>query len=656
MTSAKRKPTAAAIVGYLYTRKPKKGLSMRDTIRGYCDEISVQVGCSISFRLDTSMRNGSAYTYADPKFPERRQIVVGGGMIKKISKIPDLFTSKEQIKIYSKEILLAILGCFLHEGGHNQNTDMKSALIQGHRNPSTTHFFFNGLEDEKMEACVDAYEGKYHPWRISPRKVFHLMKKRLFYDPASEYKDDGTKTSFLNYFLMYVRIGPEHIAGTNDVFEKYKRDLLPYMKSFMLEKNPTRRIEISIELADWCYDNIKEFNWDEDIPMDEREKTAGSLSKSKDTGSPMESEDGGDGEAGESCPSRFRSGDSEEDGGGGEGKAATPSEDEGPSEESDSDDDTDDESALKEAISDAAEDEEVGDEIFNDYIHYGDEHQTVFAKDCFEPNGAVEDKIEETIENFEDCILGISKFLTLFKGRRRPAVESGFTSGKLNLKRAIRNEIRGGCDLRLFNRKVERGKVADVAVYLLGDNSGSMGGERSHQAFAAMTAFGQACEWSGVPSKIACFSRTNDSEDGVSYTIVQKDWDESFEKSKIYLGINDSTLVRSYSKIGEEQVPTFAGNWEEINLYYIWQELKKVDHEKKILVVLCDGCTCGSSADLENVVRSMESEDGILVIGVGICCDTVAKIYPHHKIFNSESELKDGLADYLVEILGKYAI
>ena len=125
--------------------------------------------------------------------------------------------------------------------------------------------------------------------------------------------------------------------------------------------------------------------------------------------------------------------------------------------------------------------------------------------------------------------------------------------------------------------------------------------------------------------------------------------EDSFEESKPYFGLNSTSLI-GYLR-SQKRIPTFCGNSEEVNIYYIWQKLKKVKHKTKILFVLCDGGTTGSRANLREVVSRMEAEDGIIVIGVGILSSDVVGIYSHVKVFPTQKELNDGLAAFLVETL-----
>ena len=135
--------------------------------------------------------------------------------------------------------------------------------------------------------------------------------------------------------------------------------------------------------------------------------------------------------------------------------------------------------------------------------------------------------------------------------------------------------------------------------------------------------------------------------------LIEKDFEDEFAATKPYFGINSTSTIGYLSSI--KKIPTFAGNSEEINLYYIWKRFQKVKHKTKILMVLCDGATTGSRDSLKRIIKQIE-DDGIIVIGIGIMCSEVASLYPRHKLFNSAEELDRDLPQYLIDTLSEYAV
>jgi len=641
----------------------------------------------------------STYTKICGRKIKKMRITIGGGTIKQIANCPDKFTNREQCDAVAKDVDLAIKALVHHELGHDLFTDMVSRLIIDYKEPKYVpfiHTMFNILEDQVIEYCMTLYFKKNFPYHVNPKHYFNFMVERMFKDKAAEYKDDGTQNGFLNYILMAVRIGEDKIPNRCEIFDKYAKDLIPLIQAVLKEPDATARIEKTITLCEWIIENIKEFKWEiPDIPADE--KLSGRMADAPGgMGVPMGGFGmpsgkmpfgGGGGAKGEDSEvhdegdgdeegSGGKSDDETDDSGGTKGGSEEGGEDGAEDEEAEDEEKEDGEDEDSgEADEDDGEDEEEEDEesgtdyddyadkeidddfyssVFNDYIHDGDDHEWCIAKEDFEvKDDSVVDDVNTIVNNNIDMIQSISDYLTIFKGRIRPKDTDGFTSGRLSPRRAARAELSGNYTTRIFQRRVPRGRDADLAVYILGDGSGSMHGLSSEVSTEAMIVSAQACEWSHIPCEVATFTKTSDSPDGISFTIVQKGFEDTFEAAKPYLGISSTAMLSKLRAI--RPVPTFAGNSEEVNLFYIWQKFKKVDHKTKLLFVMCDGETTGSKNNLKEVITRMEAQDGIIVIGIGIMCNALKYTYNHYKIFNSMEDLQENLAPYLIETLSQYA-
>ena len=617
----------------------------------YKNRIIIIGGPSRKISLTYKASTNSAYTNIEGKAKDKLRITIGGEFIKKVAVLPESFSDRKIIKPMIPQIFKSFDGAFYHELGHCIFTDMVCDAIIHYKEPKYINFIhsmFNILEDQVIEFFMEIYFKKHYPYDINPRVYFQYLIESVFIPQAEEYKDDGTQNGFMNYLLLFFRCGESKIKNKNAIWEKYKTDLTPRLKKVLHELDATNRIHYTIELCEWIIENIKEFNWE----MPEPEEThSGKGAGGEGIPAPAK---------GPSSMSGFGGGHDEE---GAEGEApGKPEEGADEKEKEDSKDDSEEdekesEDSPEEAMIEKDVDEEVYDTVFNDDIRDGDEHAWSIAKDDFEiKDDSVIEDIDKIIEKNLSTIRNVSDFLTLFKGRIKPMRMEGMTSGRLAVRKAIANEIAGGCNTRLFKKKLARGRDADLVVSLLCDNSGSMSGEKSRICSNACIVLAQACEWSGIPYEINAFVKTFDGYDGISYTIVEKAFEDTLEQAKPYLAINDGKLL--YEKIRKinSGVPTFAGNSEEVNIFYIWQKFKKVKHRTKLMFVLCDGMTTGSSDALHKVVTKMESEDNIIVIGIGILCSDVTRSYNHAKVFNSMSELEAGLGPYLIDTLSKYAV
>ena len=637
-------------------------------------------GPSRIINISFNAKKEAAYTLIEGKKKDRFRIVLGGGLVKKIANLPDRVFKRSEIEPCAEDIFKSFYALLNHELGHDLYTDMVSteiSLYPKEKYRGFMHTMFNVLEDVVIEECmVELYNIKF-PYDVNPRVYFDYMIERMFEPQLDEYTDDGTQAGFINYILIKLRCGGRKPKNSCPIYDKYKKDLNPLMLDVLTEENGTQRVHKTVVLCEWIIDNIKEFSWE----MPEPEEIISGKGAGSGVGVPMPAPGGG---MSPSKGGRLIKGDEEEDespsgklGGDGDPEGKPDEESEGEDESETKDDESEDEEPEEddeEEEEDEKEDEEeeetyeddeekvekdidedVFSTVFNDDYHDGDDHMWSYAKEDFEiKDSSVTSKIDEIIENNIHAIREVSDFLTLFKGRIKPMRTEGMRSGRLSARRAISNELRGGCDTKIFQRKLARGRDADAVLSLLCDLSGSMDGEKSEVCAQACVILAQACEWSGIPFEVNAFVKTFDGRAGISYTIVEKEFTDTFESAKPYLGINSSELLRCFTV--HNDVPTFAGNSEEVNLYYIWQKYKKVKHKTKLMFVLCDGATTGSKNNLRETVAKMESEDNIIVIGIGIVNTDVEDSYRHCKVFRTIKDVEEGLASYLIDTVTEYAM
>lgn len=643
--------------------------AIRDKLK---TRIALVGGPSRIINLTFNVRADGAWTSLDGRMKDRLRIYIGGQMVKKAANLPDQFASKKAIKSLIEDIFKAFYALVYHELGHDIYTDMDSTEIIEYPEAKYRGFMhntFNILEDQVIEYCMQLLFKKDFPYDVNPQVYFNFMIDSLFSSQGESYTDDKTQMGFLNYILLFLRIGEKKIRNKCEIFEKYRGDLIPLMKNVLQEPNGTKRVHNTVVLCEWIIKNITEFSWEMPAP-DPKSILSGKTAKG--TGIPAPSEGGfmpGGKKKGAPSPegstsdkevSETESDDEDdekepdkdgEDGKGGDG--AEPDDKEEP-EDDDGGDDDDEDDDFGESRVEKEIDEDIYDEVFNDVLRDGDDHEWCIAKDEYEVvDDTLLDRINEIIDENTSTIKEVSDYLTLFKGRIKPMRTEGMTSGRLAVRRAIKEEISGGCSTRIFQRKLARGRAADLVVSLVTDNSGSMNGKKSQICSRACIVLAQACDWSGIPFEINAFTKTSDTDSGISFTITEKGFEDSFESSKPFLAINDSGLIRGLRS--ERYIPTFAGNSEEVNLYYIWQKFKRSKHKTKLMFVLCDGGTTGSRDSLRTVVRQMQEESGIIVIGIGILDTSVVGIYDNVKVFHTMNELEDELAPYLIDTLSQYA-
>lgn len=634
----------------VWTHFKYRGLPLREFLSMRSNMLSSTL---VRFTIDAN--KNTAYT-----FPGKTcyRVVLGGELIKRVANLPDNLTSKAAVAAHLKDTVYAINGLALHELGHNLFTDMSSKDVVDYPKREYINFLhslINILEDPIVEANMCQLWRIRYPKDISPNVYFTLMKNQLFVDQAKTYKDEETVGSFLNYILLRLRLGKE-FTKKNTIFEKYKDELNKRIIEVVGTRKATERLHKEIALGEYIIEHIKELDFK--TTEEPKEKTARGIGGGTSGIRPKDSEVSFDGstakdisdiaDGGSSVPGAGSTDKPEE--GKEAGKGSCEDEDEGKEEkkEGGEDGDSKDDGIESESVEMDAEFEDL---LASDGLLEHDYHEWVIAKDDITPSDGMLEKINTRIKDVEGPAKEISKYLTLINGRKKPRMAHGFTTGKLNLRAAMQDDIRDGCNLKLFDRPIRRGKQPDVAIWLLGDNSGSMSGERSEITAKAMLALAQACDWAKVPFCASCFTKTSDCTEGTCVTIVEKDFKDSFESSKPFFAINDSHLVGGMHT--DKRVPFFAGNSEEVNIYAVWKKFTQNEHKTKILIVLCDGQTTGSSSDLKRVIHSATA-DGLIVIGIGICSSDVQHLYPIHKVFSNQEALDKELAPYLLKVLEEY--
>ena len=618
----------------------------------------------------TFMHNGNnTYTrIADPSKGGYR-ICIGGETIRKAIEAPDHFYDLKTVKKFVPGANMAFQGLYYHEIGHILYTDMVCDHIINYRHKSGKdyrnfiHSIFNITEDIVIEKFCMSVDYPY------TAKYFKFLTNQMFVPMTKYYKDvTNSPESFMNYLLLKLRLGSK-FTGSNTIFDLNKKEISSRISYILTEPNPTKRIDRCIKLAEWLIDNT---------PLDfsllpEVQETSGSLNPSK-TGANSGSATG-------VTPSNTPSKKTEVREGGNSDDVNGESQDDGSSRNTSYGPGSSNQNRTADTSSSVQEKPEIKtkdeldnmlnddndvenhydpdndlliencpeiDDAFNETLGISDNHEFVIAKNSYLYGNNTIKALNERISDIADLSFKVAKSLGVYKGRIKPKNTPGFNSGKLNIRRAMTNHLTGGCDTKLFKRKVSNGNAPDLAISILCDNSGSMGGNKSHVCTTAMLALAKACDYCNIPLEVSCFTESWSSG---CYTIRMKDFKDSFDQALPYLGITDQDICRTYKC--DERIPTFAGNKDEVNLYYVYQEFKRNKHKDKVIIVISDGETCGSSQQLRDLISLIE-KDGIHVIGLGIQSRAVSTIYKEHYLFDTQESL-DKLPTFLTELFLKLA-
>lgn len=209
--------------------------------------------------------------------------------------------------------------------------------------------------------------------------------------------------------------------------------------------------------------------------------------------------------------------------------------------------------------------------------------------------------------------------------------EADRTTGKLNDKAFIKKTH------KIYKQRSLPKVEADLVFSILVDNSGSMGGFKTRICGEALIVLAEVCEKLRIPFEVNAFTENRE-----AITIGLKSFEDTFSKVKTNL----SLIQQEVSVPG---LSMFSGNIDEINLEFVWQNFRTRKEKDKILIVISDGETCGSTDRLKELVKQIH-KDKITVLGLGIKTKEVDKIYPYHKTFNTDADLQE-LPKFLNEYL-----
>lgn len=153
----------------------------------------------------------------------------------------------------------AFLAFGYHEIGHLKLTDMSGDLFKAlldSGKPSWLVKFAqtvaNIIEDPTQEEML----GKLTYYSFVKR-YFKWMVRQLFVPQAQAYADDGSLGSFLQYLLLFVRVGGRRIAGDNAQFDALaKKGLIRKLRDARREPDGVKRCQKQIDIALWIADEL----------------------------------------------------------------------------------------------------------------------------------------------------------------------------------------------------------------------------------------------------------------------------------------------------------------------------------------------------------------------------------------------------------------
>jgi cobaltochelatase CobT len=217
--------------------------------------------------------------------------------------------------------------------------------------------------------------------------------------------------------------------------------------------------------------------------------------------------------------------------------------------------------------------------------------------------------------------------------------EHGYKSGKIAPSRLWRVGLppvdSGDWNSRVFKRVTSHADLQDTAILLLGDASGSMGGQKFMTEAKACAlcndAFAQVLH---IPLCIVTFTTRGP----VPYLDIVKDFRDR---------VSADDIAERFANISTRM----SGNNDADSLLWSYHHLLSRREKRKILIVMSDGSPADGIGDpsyaLSTVASSIEKEGVVDLYGLGIMDRNVEIFYKKHKVINRISELEPGLIDLL---------
>jgi cobalamin biosynthesis protein CobT len=212
----------------------------------------------------------------------------------------------------------------------------------------------------------------------------------------------------------------------------------------------------------------------------------------------------------------------------------------------------------------------------------------------------------------------------------------GLKRGKICPKSIGKLYSAGNAQPRIFKERNQSRLDQNIAVFILGDCSGSMttgNPSRYNMSAACQISLSSVLTPLRIPHFMALFTTL-----GCDLKhFIMKDWNESPSREK---------MINRYSSY---DIHTDA-NGDGESVLWAAQILAQRPEARKLLIVLSDGepaHNAGSVAYLEHVCGVIEASRGIELVGIGIQSEAVRKYYKNHCFVKKLGDLEPVLLEVL---------
>lgn len=236
--------------------------------------------------------------------------------------------------------------------------------------------------------------------------------------------------------------------------------------------------------------------------------------------------------------------------------------------------------------------------------------------------------------------------------------ESGRRSGRLHAANLSRLAVK---DARVFRKRHET-TSKDVAVELVIDASGSMGGSKIHLATRAAYALSQVLERLNITHEVIAFTTGSPVADMATLEREQRKMGRNFTRIEslnmpIIKGFNERLKTEVKERFGWlPNCNILRNNIDGECVETAARRLMSRREAGKIMIVLSDGAP-NAQGDvyalydhLKKVIRDVTAK-GTKVVGIGIQTSEVQKFYPKNIVINDVDELPDRVIKELRHLL-----
>lgn len=234
------------------------------------------------------------------------------------------------------------------------------------------------------------------------------------------------------------------------------------------------------------------------------------------------------------------------------------------------------------------------------------------------------------------------KVRTILQVRAKDRVEYGKKQGKLHQGSLHRLTIKDAPHYaeRVFKKRIIN-DVLDSCVFLLVDQSGSMGGDKfTHAAVAAAMMNEVIGNVLHIPVFVASFTDFNRSPTGngeLSNIFIHREWKDQL--------LNNDKLLKSFANAANIGM---SSNTDGDAIMWAYNKIAGQKQKRKLIIVFSDGSPAGGGrGDVDwytkHVIESIEKETPVNIVGIGLMDGSVKEFYKEHYVINKIDTLEEAL-------------